>query len=349
MLVGGLFGMAEAAGRSRAHARSRHVPPFVRDADLLAVNARSAVRVLLEAVRPRSVWLPSYLCDALVAAVGPSSSIRWYPIGEDLRPQALDWLAEVVPKDLVVAIDYFGFRAPPDLLGELRDRGAFVIEDASQALLTGGVGEGVDAAVVSPRKFVGVPDGGLLWLTDPRRHDRSLRLPALVPPPPEWCARARLAASLRADFDRGSGDRGWYPIFVEVEATAPVGPYAMSDTARDLIEGAIDFDEVARARRANYATLAALLPSLALLPTLPSDVVPLGFPVRLVDRDRVRASLHDRQIYAPTHWPIDGFVPAAFAASHRLARSILTLPCDQRYGRAEMAAIAAVVLEAAGT
>ena len=46
--------------------------------------------------------------------------------------------------------------------------------------------------------------------------------------------------------------------------------------------------------------------------------------------------LFDEQIYPPWHWPLGGVVPESFGASHRLSRSLLTLPCDQRYGETEL-------------
>ena len=78
------------------------------------------------------------------------------------------------------------------------------------------------------------------------------------------------------------------------------------------------------------------LPGLALFVELPAGVVPLGFPIRLAARDRVRQALIEERIYPPTHWPLDGVIPETFAASHALAAHILTLPCDQRYARDDM-------------
>jgi dTDP-4-amino-4,6-dideoxygalactose transaminase len=138
-------------------------------------------------------------------------------------------------------------------------------------------------------------------------------------------------------------DRGWYQIFRTVEASAPVGPYSMSRLSEAVLKTGIDYELVSGRRRSNYEVLADRLRALALYPELPAGVVPLGFPIRLARRDRVRQSLFERQIFAPTHWPIDGVVPTVFAASHDLAASILTLPCDQRYGSGDMERIADAV------
>jgi hypothetical protein len=71
--------------------------------------------------------------------------------------------------------------------------------------------------------------------------------------------------------------------------------------------------------------------------------VPLGFPVRLRNRDTVRQGMFKHDIYPPVHWPIKGKVPVEFRASHRLARQVMTIPCDQRYSVEEMKRVAGVL------
>lgn len=76
--------------------------------------------------------------------------------------------------------------------------------------------------------------------------------------------------------------------------------------------------------------LAEGLREMAIFPDLPEGVVPLGFPVRMAERDAARQRLFAEDIYPPVHWPIEDVVPPEFQSSHRLARWIMTLPCDQR-------------------
>ena len=343
-LIGGLFGLADAGAAAERRSAARPLPGFLSGSFLATVNARSAVAILVEALHPGRVWLPSYLCAALLDGVSRRGvPVAWYPVGEALQPAGLTWLDEVGAGDVVVVIDYFGFIAPDGLMAAARDRGAFLLEDASQALLTSGAGSNADAVVFSPRKFVGVPDGGILGF-----RSRTLNRPAMVPPPDDWWCLALDAARRRAAFDKGSGDRDWYGPFRRAEDGAPVGPYAMSELSYRLLSGAIDYADVAERRRANYLRLASALTASALFPRLPDEVVPLGFPVRLSGRDRVRQALFAHEIFAPTHWQIETFVPSSFVASHALSSRILTLPCDQRYGEADMDLIASIVTSEEG-
>jgi dTDP-4-amino-4,6-dideoxygalactose transaminase len=97
-----------------------------------------------------------------------------------------------------------------------------------------------------------------------------------------------------------------------------------------------DFDAIGRRRCANYDRLATHLADIALFATRSSGVVPLAFPIRVKDRDRIRQALFDQHIYPPIHWSLKGLVPDMFVESHCLSLEIMSLPCDQRYDQRDM-------------
>jgi hypothetical protein len=336
-VIGGVFGLEPLPGDpARAPGPP---PPFALAPALWTVNGRSAIAILCADLHPPQVWVPSYLCDAVLRGLSDSRSARFYEVNADLTVPARAWLDDVRAGDVVVLIDYFGFPAPADVAASVRARGACVLEDAGQALLTAGLGREADFVVYSPRKFVGVPDGGLLVQTG----TRPLPSADLGPPPPAWWRGALGAVESRRDFDRGGTGRGWFAAFQAAERDAPSGPYAASELTRSILTTAVDWIQVAARRRANWAVLAEALGDVAVFPTLPPEVVPLGFPIRVPRRDEVRPALFAQEIYPPVHWPLAGVVPERFADSHRLAAEIMTLPCDQRYGPAEMERVATLV------
>lgn len=299
--------------------------PFDLDAALRFVNARSAFRFLLDQRQSRRVWLPQYTCDALADAAA-NREIRYYPVTTSLEPETGTWQAEVEREDVVVAIDYFGFRRWTDALQPVVARGAVVVEDASQALF---IDASPHAACIfySPRKFVGVPDGGILAGT-------KLSAPP-EPPPAAWWSKAFKASALRRQFDDGtSADRRWFALFQESEREAPVGTYRASDVTEAILRNGIDYPAIRKRRIENYRTLAEGLPEFAVYPRLDDNTVPLGFPVRVADRDRVQRALFADDIYPAVHW--QNAITAASPASERLSRELLTLPCDQRYDRHDM-------------
>lgn len=292
------------------------------------LSARCALLALCKARRPRVAWLPSYLCGSLQTPFLQSGvAIRYYGIDQHLQVAETSWIGEVRAGDLVLVIHYFGVPHRNFPIDWVKARGALLVEDASQALFLPQQFPESTCILYSPRKFLGVPDSGILVSHGETGIESSL----LQEPPRNWW-RAAVAMSLkRRDFDISGQPNAWYSIFRRVEAELPVGLYRASDLSRVLVAN-LDYDAIRQRRRANYDRLLLVLGDYAIFPELGPDVVPCGFPVR-VDRgrrDRVASHLHARQIFVPVHWPIERIVPAAFHASHELALSCVTLINDQR-------------------
>jgi hypothetical protein len=335
-IIGGMFGLE--SFQPPGDPTAVQSPRFLSGRQIKLATGRSAFRLLESFLAPKTVWMPSYLCGVVLGAFR-TARIRFYPIDEHLCVAADNWLTEVAPGDFVVFIDYFGFNLWPDWGAEARRRGAWIVEDACQAMLNAEFCQHAHYVIFSPRKFVGVPDGGILLA----QGESSLPEPQLPPPPAGWWLEAFEASRLRGEFDRHGGDRRWFDLFRKIDPSGPIEPARMSELTSLLLLHAINFTEVARRRRENYLVVAGALARFAMFPTLPETVVPLGFPVRLSDREVVRQALFAHEIYPPVHWSIQDVVPETFHASHRLADDIMTIPCDQRYGRAEMQQVADLV------
>jgi len=315
-------------------------PAWIDRPAVLLANARSGIALLVDRLNPKQVWMPSYLCDSMVAGVDQSkTTLRHYEVTDRLALGATDFLEHVGAGDLVFFIAYFGFPQDAAAAASARARGAWVVKDACQAMLSDDREGEYDFVLFSPRKFVGVPDGGILAF----RPGLDLGEVALSPPPAEWWLDSFRACTLRGEYDRHGGDRGWFELFRRCEAESPIGAYAMSELTRLILSHGVDAARISERRRRNYERLTGRLASVALFPRLPAGVVPLGFPISVDGRDLLRNRLFEHEIFPAVHWPLPDSVPPAFAATHRLAERILTLPCDQRYGEEEMDRMAAIV------
>jgi hypothetical protein len=338
-VIGGVFALQEPEPPGQAN-RDR---PFLQQGVLHLASARGAFCLLVRVLRPRRVWLPSYLCCSIVEGFrAADAAVEFFPVTEDLHCGSTAWLQGVARGDLVLRIHYFGFPNVDPVFQEAVARGACLVDDAAQALLSEGVGTDADFVVFSPRKFVGLPDGGCLVIRIPL-PDFSPQLP---PPPDAWWRESLSAVALRRDFDCIGGNRDWFTQFRLAENHVPAEPHAMSELTRRLLAHGINFEAVASHRRDNYRLLLKLLGDVAMFPELPEGVVPLGFPIRARPRDAIRDDLFRQHIFPPVHWPLCGCVPASFDGSHRLAAEIMTLPCDQRYGADDMRRVAAALRDA---
>ena len=120
----------------------------------------------------------------------------------------------------------------------------------------------------------------------------------------------------------------------------------MSRISETILRG-MDASALARRRRANYRLLQAHLGDLALFGDASARWVPSGFPIRVTGADRLWKRLCAQGIFAQRHWARLPSPPRAFVREHRLARELVTLPCDHRYGTPEMMRIVAAIRESA--
>ena len=333
--IGGFLGMELPAAIGAASLRARWKLPGPQSA---FATARSAFKGLLDALPSGAVFLPAYLCPEMSAVV-PLARRRFYPIDESLSPQVSFLAARVAPGDIVLGVDYFGRPPGADFLAYVAQHPqVHFVEDCAQALATGCEAWG-DWQLYSPRKLVGVPDGGVLVA----RSGRAAATPLADSVPGDCAAAVDLARAQwmrHEDADEEQNDR-WYPLHRAKEDAMGVSATRISRLAWELLDR-LDLDAIAAARRRNYAVLAGLLADVALLDALPAGCVPLGFPVRVaaVRRDTIRGRLFDARIYPAVHWE-HLLAPAhEFAAEHALAAGALTLPCDQRYAAEQMQRLA---------
>jgi len=329
-IIGGVFGLEIAPNSAPCfHMLKPH---------LGMVNARSCFWALLQQLKPGTVWLPSYLCDSLLSAIGQDTRLRFYPIGEKLSPSPE--LPEGIERgDLIVTIAYFGFRRAQLLHQEARRKGAWVLEDASQAFFLEGDGQDIDFSLHSPRKITSAPDGGLLLA----HFDHSLPSPDLKDPDPIWWLKSLEVLMLRREFDKCGVENEWFTLFRAVEEDQPTGPFRMSALTRALLSGGLDWTRMADQRRANYQTLASELRGVALFPDLGESTVPLGFPIRVENRDNIQRKLFGHQIFSPVHWKLPEQIDRLFPVSRQLSEEILTLPCDHRYDEIQMIRMADIL------
>jgi hypothetical protein len=338
-VIGGVFPLEEPASTTQTNQDWS----FLQQGVLHLASARGAFTLLVRTLRPRRVWLPSYLCSSIVEAFREADTeVVFFPVGRDLRCESAVWLDRVAPGDFVLRIHYFGFPNSDPVFEEGALRGAWLVDDAAQALLSEGVGAGADFVVFSPRKFVGVPDGGCMIM----RHPLPDLPPQFPPASTAWWRKSLSAVTLRREFDAGSHDRAWFPTFQHAEGQVPIEPQSMSELSYRLLSRGINYTSIASRRRDNYKLLLEHIGEVAIFPELLQGVVPLGFPVQIRRRDAIRDALFKEQIFPPVHWPLDGCVPASFANSHALTHEIMTLPCDQRYDAEDMRRILEVWHEA---
>ena len=300
-------------------------------------NARSALHALWNKTRPRRVWLPAYVCPEVANAIPTGIDARYYPLDEALFPRVDFLSAQVFDGDHVLAIEYFGrpanaafiafAHARPEI-GWVRDRAHGV--DAPDSAWG-------DWLLYSPRKLVGVPDGGILV---PRRK----ALWPLATTTLTDLSFVRPSLERFNDHEEIDNER-WYANYVRQEAAMGIGLERMSRLTLELLKKS-DARADGVVRRRNYRVLYEHLSEYAFFPDADLSFAPLGFPLRVKSAASLSMRLSEKRIFASRHWPSLPSDPATFAAEHHLAQQLVTLPCDYRYDEVDMQRVADGVLEA---
>ncbi|GAB3544271.1 hypothetical protein GCM10027343_19180 [Noviherbaspirillum agri] len=282
-------------------------------------SARAAFLALLRAGRPRRVWMPYYTCFTMLASLRQAgvdvvfySIDRQFRIADDIILQEGDWL---------LYTNYFGL-CTENAVSVIKRFGAErVVIDASQALFSGPFD--CLATIYSPRKFLGVPDGGLLATClhveepahcDDGSFDRAISLLKRAAFSPE-VAYAEHHCAEETLFDQE--------------------PAAMSVLTRRMLAG-IDYPQVARVRNRNFAYLHDRLGRHNLMDLGQLRVEgPMCYPL-LVNCDGLRKLLISKRIYVPTYWrDVLELVPSTSTEAYLVDR-LVPLPCDQRYDEEDM-------------
>jgi dTDP-4-amino-4,6-dideoxygalactose transaminase len=299
------------------------------------VNGRSAFSALAADLPEAAIWLPAFLCRDLVQpAYAPR--IRFYPVLEGFEPDLETVAAQAKAGDLVLVVAYFGLPISPTARQSLQRRPDLrVVEDCAQAL-DPGPDAWADWRLFSPRKLLGVADGGLLVA-----RDDATALPQPTGTPDSDALWA--APSLRAADPQGRSNAEWHAANQAKEAAMAVTAEGMTEASAEILSRT-SRDSLAEPRLRNWQALDRRLAAWSALtagPTAP----PLGYVLRLTadQRDRVLAGLHAERIFAAVHWPSIAGPPEAFPREAAWTRELITLPCDHRYGAAEMSRIADAV------
>lgn len=302
---------------------------------ILTWTARAALARLVEASSPSRVWLPPYMCRETFT-VAPRDTLRLYRLDDDLSPDVLFLGKHLQTGDLVLGVDYFGWPPAQEFLEFVADRPDVIwVEDRTQCLWMEGQ-PWASWILYSPRKLVGVADGGILIGradlqlagTIGERADATLVLPELM----------------RFEDAGETDNSNWHAAFKAREARFSAEPLPMSRMTDALLRR-IPMGPLVEARQSNFEYLREQLGGYQAWPKSASGFAPFGFPIAVDDAAALGAALAHERLFCSRHWPPTSLAvdPADFPREHMLAQRLLTLPCDHRYDQTTLARLVEAV------
>jgi hypothetical protein len=289
---------------------------FLHDDGILLNSCRNALELVFISMNPQRVWIPKFVCDSVLQPINHlklnycSYSIdRNLEINDDIKMQ---------DGDVIIYTNYFGIK---DKYVEylVNKYGNRLIVDNAQSFYSKHY-KGI-STVYSPRKFVGVPDGGIAYIDNPvqlnYQQDKSF----------DRCRH------LLRRYDE-TASQGYSDFRVNEESLDNREIMLMSNLTKVLLRN-VDFYFVKKRRTQNFEYLHKKIgKDNKLKIDMNSIECPLVYPF-YTDNVNLRKQLISNKIFVATYWP-NVISDCRNQPEFELANCILPLPIDQRYDIDEM-------------
>ena len=298
--------------------------------NVLALNtATNCLKIVVRDFRPKTVYLPAYLCDVVLKAFDVGEvEIRHYSINEEFEPELKQGFS-LGESDIFLYVNYFGLNAKnvENLCARFH---ANLVVDNVQAFFCKPLKN--LATFYSLRKFFGVPDGALLRYSLGRQYDLERDI-----------STDRLR-HLTKRIELGP-EAGYNDFIANERRLAESQPKWMSSLTSRIMN-AIDYEFVMDRRNQNYRVLHQALKSRNMLPALPEEPhAPLCYPFLIEDGNGLREYLNRNRIYTATYWPKVISLENLNEFEVFLRDNLVCLPIDQRYDIEDMQLILKLIAQ----
>ncbi|NLD24408.1 MAG: hypothetical protein GX670_09300 [Bacteroidales bacterium] len=308
-------------------------------------TGRSAIEYLLGKVIAsrygNKIFVPYFICSSVTDAIMRAGyRAEFYSITDNFQID-IESLEKKYSRDVraVYVVHYFGGyldQKSYEYLMQLQSRGVVIIEDITLSIYTKHshlIGFG-NYVLGSLRKWLPIPDGAFLTSVN--------RIPEIdiLEGYNEYSFCYFVAQIMKGAYlNNSSLDKNEYLEISKKAMKALFSDYTIRKMTviSERYLSAYDPEKVIKARIDNYDYLIKNTEEISFIRPVLSRLdgqVPFGFVVLCDQRDKLFQYLIANDIYCNIHWRI----PGTFCdkISRKLSESILTIPCDQRYGKKEM-------------
>lgn len=289
--------------------------PMLHESAIALNCGRNALAYLIQAKNIKKIQIPKFLCASVSSICKRENvEIAYYSITKDFEPKDITLESD----QYLYVVNYYG-QISNDKIRVLKEKYKNIIIDNVQAYYQMPV-EGVDT-LYTCRKFFGVSDGAFLY-TD-KVIGKELELD-------ESYDRMHF---LLGRFERTASE--FYLEYVENNDVFDNEPPKKMSKLTDNLLHAIDYERVKQIRTQNFEYLHKNLEKINML----NLKVPSGafmYPLYIKDGYEIRKMLQKEKIYIPTLWPDVFDICEDTELEYDMAKNILPLPVDQRYGEIEL-------------
>lgn len=316
-------------------------------------SGRDALKVVAREYSSSIALLPSLACDSMVIPFRMyNHKVIFYKLKDNLEID-LEHLSHLIDenKDKVILflyMDYFGIKSiKKESLINLKSKysNLFFINDITHIYSSFNQKKEFesDYTIASLRKWINIPDGGLLWCKKPLKNTNFSKDTSF--------AYKRLEAQqLRYTFLE-TGNYDLKPMFRGIFSTVSniidqdKNPSMMSMYSYKLINNC-DFASLFEVRKDNANALINVLRACPDIKVLqPNDKVSnLYVPFVIKNRDKKQDKLNKLGIFNTIIWPLSDEQKSICKNAKYIEEHMLAAPCDQRYTVEDMKYIGQEIL-----
>lgn len=290
---------------------------------VLLNSARNCLLYILRANNVKKIYLPKFNCDVVLDAVKQAKvPYELYSIDMNLE---IGGDFKLLEGEYIIYVNYFGIK--DKYCKFLTNKyGRNLIIDCSQAYYF--EPNKIAHIFYSPRKFFGVPDGGILYtdkmLTDNFIKDTSFQ---------------RFSHLLkRIDL---SPEDGYEDFKIDDNSLSNQPIKEMSRLTKHILDS-INSERARKIRVKNFNYLNKYLGKQNELIIDKSINGPLCYPY-FTSNQNLREKLIENKIFVATYWPNVFDWASEDDVEYKLAKSVIPLPIDQRYNISDMRIILKVI------
>jgi hypothetical protein len=292
---------------------------------ILLNSARNCIRYIAQQRKIRQILVPYYTCHTVVRCLKSDGvDVVFYSLDDAFMPM----LPPGSEDEYVIYVNYYGVMDRK--VKELAAKYPKLIVDNSQAFFSAPL-EGVDT-VSSPRKFFGLPDGGLLY---PGENLIEIELPL------DRSSERMVQLVKRLD----DGAQAAFPDSLAARNALIDQPIKRMSRLTEFLLGSLDMEFSRARRRENWRVIDKELHKANRLSIeLNEQEVPLFYPYYCFQPE-LRGKLISKGIFVGTYWPDVKALVAEGSFESSLVTNMIPLPIDQRYDDQDMLKVLNIINE----
>lgn len=314
-------------------------------------SGRDALRYIAKAYRheKKVVLMPALCCSCMPDPFEDEGyEVIYYKLKDNFEVCVEDVLSKIKSDSIFLFMNYFAIPSlsKPDREAIIKShRGIVTIEDITHDFLKRKMENcEADITICSIRKWLAVPDGGLLF-------SRS-QLSQIGMKRDSYFADKRVSAMKKKNIYLESGLSKEKNIFrMELSESnnyidAVKNIAKISDASIEILEH-VNFTYMYKDRLKNSRLLFEKICNVKKIEVLESQAVDstLYFPILVDNQKKVQEKLAQKGVYAPVIWPLPKQAEGICKIADKVSAHMLGIPCDHRYSKEEMLKVAEIICE----